>query len=120
MNTKCGEMDMTSKKMIYVGNVKEVPVGEAKGFSYPLGDSKGRSRPGLLIHLEEGLVAYDGLCTHMQSQVEWNRYTEKIWCTMHDGMYDPKTGRPFMGMPKEPLKKIELKVEENGDIYAIV
>jgi len=30
-------------------------------------------------------------------------------------MYDPKTGRPFMGMPRELLKKIE----ENGDIYAV-
>jgi hypothetical protein len=54
--------------------------------------------------------------THMSAEVKWNRYTEKIWCTMHDGMYDPKTGRPFMGMPRESLKKIELKIEDNGDI----
>jgi nitrite reductase/ring-hydroxylating ferredoxin subunit len=53
----------------------------------------------------------------MSAEVKWNRYTEKIWCTMHDGMYDPKTGSPFMGMPREPLKKIELKIEDNGDIY---
>ena len=65
-------------------------------------------------------MAYNGLCTHMQAEVEWNRFTEKIWCTLHDGMYDPKTGRPFMGMPRELLKKIELKIEKNGEIYAIV
>jgi len=109
-----------SKRMVYIGNAKRVPVGESRKFLYPLGDERGTERPGLLIHLEDGFVAYEGLCTHMQAEVEWNRYTGKIWCTLHDGMYDPKTGRPFLGMPKEPLKKIELKIEENGDIYAII
>ena len=103
--------------MVHIGNVKEVQVGAAKKFFYPMGDPKGTKRPALLIHLKEGFVAYDGLCTHLESEVEWNQYTEKIWCNLHDGMYDPKTGKPFMGMPKEPLKKIELKIEKNGDIY---
>jgi len=106
--------------MVYLGNVREVPVGEAKKFVFPSGDPKGTKRPGLLIHLEEGFVAYDGLCTHMQAEVQWNPYTGKIWCTLHDGMYDPETGRPFMAMPRTALGKIELKIEENGDIYAIV
>ena len=111
---------MSGQKMIYIGNAREVPVGEARDFFYPVGDAEGTKKPGLLIHLEDGFVAYDGLCTHMQAEVEWNRYTGKIWCTMHDGMYDPKTGRPFMGRPKEALRKMELKVEENGDIYAVL
>jgi nitrite reductase/ring-hydroxylating ferredoxin subunit len=109
---------VSNNKMIFISNVKEIPVGESKGFMYPVGDKKGTVRPGILIHLEDGLYAYDGLCTHMSAEVKWNKYTEKIWCTMHDGMYDPKTGRPFMGMPREPLKKIELKIEDNGDIFA--
>jgi len=109
---------MNGQKLVYIGNAREVPVGEAKIFIYPAGDEKGTSKPGILIHLEEGFFAYDGLCTHMQAEVKWNKFTGKIWCTMHDGMYDPKTGRPFMGMPREPLAKIKLKIEENGDIYA--
>jgi nitrite reductase/ring-hydroxylating ferredoxin subunit len=113
-------INMSSKKSVYVGNLKEIPVGEAKIFTYPTGDLKGTARPGILIHLEDGVFAYDALCTHMSAEVKWNKFTGKIWCTMHDGMYDPKTGRPFMGMPKTPLKKIALKVEENGDIYASV
>ena len=111
---------MGELKLVYICNKKEVPVGEVRRFFYPVGDEKGTKRPGLLIHLEEGFVAYDGLCTHMQAELAWNPYTRKIWCTMHDGMYDPKTGRPFMGMPRDPLKKIELKIEENGDIYAVL
>jgi len=111
---------MSSKKMVYLGSVKEIPVGEAKKFKYPVGDEKGSSKPGLLIHLEDGFVAYEGLCTHMQAELEWNKFTGKIWCTMHDGMYNPKTGAPFMGMPKEPLKDVRLKIEKNGDIYAIL
>jgi len=109
-----------SRRAIYIGNTKEVPVGEAKKFFYPMGDQRGTKRPGLLIHLEQGFVAYDGLCTHMQAGLEWNLFTGKIWCTMHDGMYNPETGRPFMGMPREPLRKIELEIEENGDIYAVL
>jgi nitrite reductase/ring-hydroxylating ferredoxin subunit len=111
---------MSGQKLVYIANVKEVPVGESKTFTFPVGDPKGTTRPGLLIHLEDGFVAYDGLCTHMQAEVNWNKYTGKIWCTMHDGMYDPKTGRPFMGLPKKPLKKVILKVEDNGDIYAVL
>ena len=111
---------MAGQRMVYIGNVREVPVGEARKFFYPVGDAKGTARPGLLIPLEGGFVAWDGLCTHMQAELEWNRYTGKIWCVMHDGMYNPRTGAPFMGMPKEALKDIELKIEENGDIYAIL
>ncbi len=108
------------KKMIYIGNAKKIPVGEARKFLYPIGDEKGTERPGLLIHLEDGFVAYDGLCTHMQAEIEWNTYTGRIWCTLHDGIYDPKTGRPILGLPREHLKKIELKIEENGEIYAMI
>ena len=111
---------MSAEKLVYIGNAKEVPVGESKIFTYPAGDPKGMTKPGLLIHLEDGFVAYEGLCTHMQAELKWNKYTEKIWCSMHDGMYDPKTGRPFMGMPKEPLKKLKLRIEENMDIYAVL
>jgi nitrite reductase/ring-hydroxylating ferredoxin subunit len=102
---------------VYIGNEKKIPVEEFIKFSYPSGDKEGSSRPGLLIHTNEGFVAYEGLCTHMQAEIEYNKYTKKIWCTLHDGMYDPITGYPFMGMPKDPLKKLNLKIEENGDIY---
>ena len=111
---------MAGQRLVYISNAKEVPVGESKVFTYPVGDSKGMTKPGLLVHLEDQFVAYEGLCTHMQAEIKWNKCTGKIWCTMHDGMYDPKTGRPFMGMPREPLEKIQIKIEENGDIYAIL
>jgi nitrite reductase/ring-hydroxylating ferredoxin subunit len=111
---------MTPKKTIYVGNIKEIPVGESMKFKYPVGDEKGTTKPGLLIHLEDGFVAYEALCTHMHAEIEYNKYTGKIWCTLHDGMYNPKSGAPFMGMPKESLKAIDLKIEKNGDIYALV
>jgi len=111
---------MVGQKLVYIANVKEVPVGEAKSFLYPIDDEKGTAKPGLLIRLEEGFFAYDGLCTHLQAEVKWNKYTGKIWCTLHDGMYDPVTGKPFLGIPKEALAKVKLKIEENGDIYAIL
>jgi nitrite reductase/ring-hydroxylating ferredoxin subunit len=111
---------MGIEKLVYIGNAKQIPIGESKNFLYPSNDKSGTSRPGLLIHLEDGFYAYEGLCTHMKAEVKWNKYTGKIWCTMHDGMYNPKTGYRFMGMPEKPLPKISLKVESNGDIYVIL
>jgi len=61
--------------MVYIGNVNRIPVGEAAKFTYPMRAQKGSDRPWLLIHLEDGFVAYDRLCTHMQAKIEWNRYT---------------------------------------------
>lgn len=111
---------MVSPKLVFITNKKNIPVGESKTFSYPERDKKGTIKPGLIIHLEDGLYAYEGLCTHMRAELKWNKFTGKIWCTMHDGMYDPKTGYPFIGMPKDPLKKLKLQVEENGHIYLVV
>jgi len=104
--------------MVYIGNVREMPVGKARNFSYPSGRS--RRRPALLIRLEDGFVAYDGLCTHMQARVEWDQDTGKIRCKAHNGTFDPKAGERLAGPPKESLKKLDFKIEENGDIYVIV
>jgi len=111
---------MASQKLVFIANMKEIPVGESKIFNYPVGDEKGSSQPGLIIRLEDGLYVYEGLCTHMRAELKWNKFTGKIWCTMHDGMYNPKTGYPFMGMPKDPLKKLQIQVENNGDIYLVI
>jgi nitrite reductase/ring-hydroxylating ferredoxin subunit len=111
---------MVSQKMVFIANIKEIPVGESNTFIYPEGDKEGTKKPGIIIHLEGGFYAYEGLCTHMHAELKWNKYTGKIWCTMHDGMYDPQTGYPFMGMPKDPLKKLKIQIEENGDIYLVI
>lgn len=111
---------MSTQKMVYVANVRDVPLNMAKRFIYPTADAEGTKRPALLIHLKEGFVAYEGLCTHLGAELEWNSDTGKIWCTLHDGMYDPKTGAPFRGMPKKPIRKFDLKIEKNGDIYALI
>jgi len=112
---------LPAEKLVYIANKKDVPVGEAKIFRYPTGKPSGETRPGILIHLREDLfVAYDGLCTHMQAELTWDRYLQKIVCTYHDGIYHPEHGGPYRGMPKEALPAIELKIEENGDIYALL
>ena len=66
------------KIMIYIENAKRIPVGESRKFIYSVGDERGSERPGLLIHLEDGFVTYDALCTHMQAEVEWNKYTGRF------------------------------------------
>ena len=120
MLTEDNKLDMADQRMLYLGNIKEIPIGAGKKFVYPARDERGSMIPGWLIHLDDGLVAYDGLCTHLHAELEWNRYIGRILCTLHDGVYDPKTGRPILGLPREPLKKLDLKLDDNGDIYLIL
>lgn len=40
----------------------------------------------------------------------------KIMCQGHGELFDPMTGEPTVGKAKEPLREIEVRVE-NGDIY---
>jgi cytochrome b6-f complex iron-sulfur subunit len=113
--------DLPAEKLVYITNKKDLSVGEAKIFRCPTGKTSGETRPGILIHLKEDqFVAYDGLCTHMQAELTWDRYLQKIVCTYHDGMYHPEHGGPYRGIPKEALPAIKLKIEKNGDIYALV
>jgi len=84
----------------------EIPVGEAKKFFYLVGDEKETKRPGLYILKKNSSHTMDYVPIS-KPKLDWNSHTGKIRCAMHDGMYDPKTERPFIGMPKDPLKKIE-------------
>jgi len=109
----CWEMQV--KKLVFIANKKDVPRGEAKVFRFPTGD-----RPALLIHLQTGeFVAYDGLCTHLQGELYWDKNLQKIACSFHDGLYHPEHGGPYRGLPQKSLPSINLEIEDNGDIYAV-
>ena len=106
---------------VRIANSKDVPLNESVLFEYPHKD-----RPAVLIHLADGFVAYDSLCTHLGCQVHYNKIPvlgwenspQEIFCPCHGGVFDPKTGSVLGGPPPKPLPKVRLDIDEGGDIYA--
>jgi len=104
-----------------IANSKDVPVNESVLFEYPHKD-----RPAVLIHLADGFVAYDSLCTHLGCQVHYNKVPalgwennpQQIFCPCHGGVYDPATGKVLGGPPPRPLARIKLEIDGNGEIFA--
>jgi len=106
---------------VRIANSKDVPVNESVLFEYPHKD-----RPAVLIHLADGFVAYDALCTHLGCQVHYNKVPapgwennpQQIFCPCHGGVYDLKTGNVLSGPPPRPLAKIKLEIDESSEIFA--
>jgi len=99
---------------VAVGQVADVPNGEARPFAYP-----GKNNPALLVHLPNGeWRAYEGTCTHLSCLVYWDPASKKLICPCHNAAFAAGTGTVLMGPPRRPLPQIELSVE--GDmIYAV-
>lgn len=123
-----GSSSVKARKVTYlkklVINVKEVPPGTSKTFSYPYSDINQRdfTGPCILIHHSSGeLKAYSAICTHLRCTVHHEMKENENWieCNCHGGRFDSQTGDVLKFPPKKPLPEIVLKMEENGDIYAV-
>jgi arsenite oxidase small subunit len=104
-----------------IANTKDIPVNESLFFQYPHQD-----RPANLLHLADGFVAFDSLCTHLGCQVHYDKVAVKGWesnprqvfCPCHGGVFDPQTGAVLAGPPPRPLPKIKLEIDQQGEIFA--
>ena len=106
---------------LQVANEKDISVNDSLLFEYPHKD-----RPAVLVHLPDGFVAYDALCTHLGCQVHYDKVAVAGWesnprqtfCPCHGGVFDPKTGAVLAGPPPRPLPKIKLEIDQQGEIFA--
>ena len=106
---------------VRIANSKDVPVNESMPFEYP-----NKDRAAMLIHLADGFVAFDSLCTHLGCQVHydkipalgWENSPQHVFCPCHGGVFDPKTGSVLDGPPPRPLPRVKLEIDEQGEIYA--
>lgn len=104
-----------------IANVNDVAVNDSLLFEYPHKD-----RPAVLIHLSDGFVAFDALCTHLGCQIHydktpvtgWENNPQQTFCPCHGGVFDPKTGRVLGGPPPRPQPKIKLEIDDQGEIFA--
>lgn len=103
----------SSPPIARIAAVDELPVGEARLFSYPTPDDRC-----LLIRLgPERFVAYDQACTHLACPVIYRKESPTLHCPCHEGYFAIEDGRPLAGPPKRPLRRITLALRA-GTVWA--
>ncbi len=116
-----------SKLPMKIANKNDLQPDSQIQFMMPLNPDGSRGQhPSILIRLRSELAqkagtefkAFSAICTHLGCIVHLEP-GDDIYCPCHAGYFDPVTGNVLAGPPKKPLPEIELKIDENGDIYAV-
>ena len=69
------------------------------------------SKPGILKKNDDGLLmAFVGVCTHLDCNVEYQPEKRKFFCACHDGWYD-EFGNNISGPPPKPLRRLFISIE---------
>ena len=100
-----------------IANLKDIKRGGSLYFNY-----KG-NRAIVIRTKEDDLVAYIAVCPHEGGGIEWDEQINKILCECHLSLFNVKDGSVYRHSSlfelKKGLTKIELKVDENKDIYVV-
>jgi nitrite reductase/ring-hydroxylating ferredoxin subunit len=91
-----------------------------KGSSLPF-DYKGQKA--LLIRpSEKDVYAYVATCPHEGGAIEWDDEIKKILCECHLSLFNVADGAVYRHSSlfklKKGLTRIELKLDENGNVFA--
>lgn len=123
----------TSYPRVRIAHISDVPLGESFLFTYPH-----QYRPAMLLHLEPGtyqrgnhwegseefeletdsFAGFDVTCTHLGCQVGWIKGERKMGPSCHGARFSPIDGTVLGGPPPRPQPKIQLEIDENGEIFA--
>jgi len=99
-----------------IANVKDLKAGESINFHY-------KGTGGILLKTKHNkLVAYSKVCPHEGGSIEWDANINKLLCECHLSIFnDDGTVYKFSSMFKkmDALTPIELKIDDNQDIYAV-
>ncbi len=69
------------------------------------------NKPGILKKNDDGsLIAFVGVCTHLDCNVSYMADQRKFFCACHDGWYD-EFGSNISGPPPKPLRRLFVSVE---------
>jgi len=102
-----------------IGHINDLEPNSAKTFGYPGEEQENPQYSNLLIRLKSGeYVAYNRTCTHLRCSVNYEADRQRIFCPCHAGTYNPGDGTVMGGPPPRALPLVELKIDENGDIWA--
>jgi len=107
-----------------LANVSELKVNEPMDISYPDADS-----PGVLLKLGQAveggvgpdgdIVAFSVLCPHKGWLMSYNAADKTLNCPGHHSRFDCESGgQQVWGHATQNLAQFELRVADNGDIFA--
>ena len=100
--------------LVRVCTLPELPPGTTRGVVLQDG------RRVLVVNLEGTLHAWDGTCTHEEADLSTGFLLgDRITCPLHLSVFDLNTGEAVTPPATVPLKKYNLKVE-NEDIFVEV
>lgn len=107
-----------------LGNISELSNNIPVDIAYPDADSPGvlvklgRSVPGGVGPAAD-IVAYSVLCPHKGYQLLYNVDDRTLNCPGHYSRFDAEMeGQQIFGMANQSLPKFDLRVADNGDIFA--
>ena len=100
-----------SEPLAEVGKVGDFTPGTPKLVAY---NSGGVEQGVYVVNLEnEGWLALDFHCTHLQCAVNWLEATKSFACPCHGGMYDIK-GNVLGGPPPRRLERRIIQIQGNS------
>ncbi len=100
-----------------IANVEKLKRGEAIDFEY-------QGAGAVLLRTQEGhFVAYRTVCPHEGGRIVWRPEINKLVCECHLSLFNVTDGSVYMlsSLIKaiDPLTRIELKIDENQDAFAL-
>jgi Rieske Fe-S protein len=67
-------------------------------------------KPGILINtINNELLAFNAVCTHLNCTVQYDPLARYIWCACHNGHFD-LNGNVISGPPPRPLEKYNVNI----------
>lgn len=96
-----------------VAAVSEIPSGSMKGFMV-------NGEKLLVANINGNFYAMGSICTHRGGPLEEGELSgNTLTCPWHGAQFDVTTGTPTMPPAQMPVKKFEVKVE-NNDVFVKV
>jgi len=100
-----------------IGRVKDLKRGESINFQH-------QGKEGILVKTKKGkLVAYSKVCPHEGGTIVWDADINKLLCECHLSIFNVDDGTVYRYSSifdkMNNLTPIELKVDNNQDIYAV-
>ena len=100
-----------------IANLKDLKKGESLPFVY-----KGQ-RALMIRPSENDVYAYVATCPHEGGSIEWDDDIRKILCECHLSLFNVADGSVYRHSSlfklKNGLTKIDLSLDENGNIFAV-
>lgn len=100
-----------------IANLDDIKSGRSLFFNY-------KDKKAIMIRPEKDkVVAYVAVCPHEGGNIEWDETISKILCECHLSLFNVEDGSVYRHSSLFELKKglteIQLKIDENRDIYTI-